>query len=138
MENLDLRGQTYTEFIYFTYLARSFRLTQSLRTLHLENSSLNGRLLIMLAAAMRDNEHIYELHLGENKLTAASDGPTLSSIVKDARALNTLDLRSNPSLGDLGLSYVCSALSVDGVRLKNLVMLNCGITQGGVPYLCKV
>lgn len=92
----------------------------------------------MLAAAMRDNEQIHELHLGENKLTAASDGATLSSIIKDARALQLLDLRSNPSLGDMGLSYVCSALSVTGVSLKHLVMLNCGITQGGVPYLCKV
>lgn len=103
-----------------------------------QSSSLSGRLLIMLAAAMRDNEQVTELYLGENRLAAAVDGPTLASIVKDARALELLDLRSNTSLGDLGLSYVCSALSVDNARLKHLVMLNCAITQSGVPYLCKV
>ena len=87
---------------------------------------------------MRDNEQIRELYLGENKLVAATDGPTLASIVKDAKALELFDLRSNTSLADLGLSFLCSALSVDGVRLKSLILLNCGITQSGVPYLCKV
>lgn len=99
---------------------------------------MSGRLLIMLAAAMRDNEQIRELHLSENKLAASTDGAMLASIIKEARALELLDLRGNTSLGDLGLSYVCSALSVEHVRLKHLVMANCGLTQAGVPYLCKV
>lgn len=136
LETLDLRGHVYSEFIYFTYLARSFRLTVSLHVLHLESSNLNARFLVMLAAAMRDNEQIREIFLGENKLTP-TDGPTLATLIKDAKCLDLLDLRSN-ALGDLGLSHICSALSSEGTKLKHLVMANCSITHIGVSYLCKV
>lgn len=119
-------------------MARSFRLTQSLRIVHLENSNINNRLLVMLAAALRDNQQLKEIYLADNKLQA-SDGQTLSSIIKENKCLEVLDLKNN-NLQDLGLSHICSGLSEQGDAkhgIRALILSNNGITANGISYLSK-
>ena len=138
LEYLDLRGHTFTEFIYFTYLARSIRLTPSLRVLHLENSNIQGRMLLMLAAALKDNEVVKEIYLGENKMQPA-DGQSICSIIKENKCLEIIDLKNN-SLQDTGLSHICSGLSELGNikwGLRGLFIANNSITSNGVSYLSK-
>lgn len=138
LEYLDLRGHQFAELIFFTYLARSIKLTTTLRVVHLENSNVSGRYLLMLAAALKDNEQIKEVYLGDNKLQAA-DGNTIATIIKENKCLEVLDLRNN-HLHDIGLSYICSGLSeqVNAYEgLRNLVVFNNSITAHGISYLSK-
>ena len=138
LEYIDLRSHTFPELIYFTYLARSIRLTMTLRVLHLEFSNIQGRLLLMLATALKDNEQIKEVYLADNKIQP-SDGQSIASIIKDNKCLEMLDLRNN-NLQDIGLSYVCSGLSEQNktnIGLKALVLSNNNITANGVSYLSK-
>lgn len=138
LEYLDIQGHIFNELIYFTYLARSIKLTSTLRILHLEHSNITGRYLIMLAAAMKDNEQIKELYLGDNKIQP-SDGNPIATMIKENSCLDILDLRNN-YLQDTGLSHICSGLSEqhDTHRgLKTLVVMNNNITASGVSYLSK-
>lgn len=138
LEYLDIQGHTFNELIYFTYLARSIKLTTTLRILHLEHSNINGRFLIMLAAAMKDNEQIKELYLGDNKIQP-SDGNPIATMIKENSCLEILDLRNN-YLQDKGLSHICSGLSEQHEThsgLKALVVMNNNITAIGVSYLSK-
>ncbi len=138
LEYLDLRGHIFNELIYFTYLARSIKLTTTLRVLHLEQSNINTRYLLMLAAALKDNEQIKELYLGDNKIQA-SDGNSISSMIKENDCLEILDLRNN-NIQDMGLSHICSGLSEQNNEIKglrSLVLTNNNITAHGVSYLSK-
>lgn len=138
LELLDLRGHTFPEFIYFTYIARSMRLTTCLRVIHLENSNIQGRLLLMLAAALKDNEQIREVYLGDNKIQP-SDAHSLATIIKENKCLELLDLRNN-SLGDSGISHICRGLCEQESQLQGLralVISNNSITQFGISFLSK-
>ncbi|CAF0948070.1 unnamed protein product [Brachionus calyciflorus] len=141
LETIELKNQLFTELIYFTYLARSFRLTQSLKILHLENSNINGRLLIMLTAALKDNDQIKELYLCDNKIQP-QDGQSIATIIKENKCLELLDLKNN-NLQDSGLATICMGLSersnVNSSKngLKSLSLANNSITTTGCPYLCK-
>ena len=139
MENLDLRGQTFNEFMHFTYLARAIRLTQSLRILHLESSNVNNRILLMMAAALKDNHQLKELYLCDNKLQP-SDGQAIANIIKENQCLELLDLRNN-NLQDAGLSHICMGLSEKmnscSSGIKNLCLANNYITATGISYLAK-
>lgn len=139
LENVDLKGQVFSEQIYFTYLARAMRLTQSLRIIHVENSNINSRLLIMLAAALKDNEQIKEVYLCDNKLQP-SDGQSLATIIKENKCLELIDLKNN-NLQDSGLAYICSGLSEKSSEssrgLKSLHISNNNLTANGISYLSK-
>ena len=138
LENLDLRAQTFSEFIHFTYLARAIRLTQSLRVLHLEQSNVNGRVLLMLAAALKDNEQLKEIYLCDNKMQP-NDGHAIASIIKENKGVEVLDLKNN-SLQDVGVSYICSGLSEQacaGRGMKSMCLTNNYITAHGISYLAK-
>jgi protein phosphatase 1 regulatory subunit 37 len=128
----------FAEFIYFTYLARSIRLTQCLRVIHLELSNINGRILLMLAAALRDNQLIKELYLADNKMQP-NDGQPLGNIIKENKCIEVFDLRNN-HLQDVGLTHICSGLSEQTnskLGLKSLNLSNNGITANGISYLSK-
>lgn len=138
LEYLDVRGHTFSELIYFTYFARSIKLTTTLRVVHLEQSNISGRYLLMLAAALKDNEQIRELYLADNKIQA-TDGNSIANIIKENNFLEVLDLRNNNIL-DTGLSHICSGLSEQAnvhKGLKALVLMNNNITANGISYLSK-
>jgi protein phosphatase 1 regulatory subunit 37 len=135
LELIDLRGQVFTELIYFTYIARSFRLSTSLRIIHLENSNIQGRLLLMLAASVKENKVITEIYLSDNKLQP-SDGQTICNILRENKHLELLDLRNN-NLQDMGLSHICSGLSGSKDGLKILNVSNNNVTANSVCYLAK-
>jgi protein phosphatase 1 regulatory subunit 37 len=92
----------------------------------------------MLAAALKDNEQIKELYLGDNKIQP-SDGNPIAAMIKENTCLDILDLRNN-SLQDTGLSHICSGLSEQHdihSGLKALVVMNNNITASGISYLSK-
>jgi len=92
----------------------------------------------MLAAALKDNQQIKELFLGDNKIQAV-DANSISTIIKENDCLEILDLRNN-NIQDIGLSHVCSGLSEQNSEnkgLRSLVLTNNNITAHGVSYLSK-
>jgi protein phosphatase 1 regulatory subunit 37 len=106
--------------------------------LHLENSNIQGRILLMLAAALKENEIVKEIYLGDNKMQP-SDGQSICSIIKENKCLDILDLKNN-NLQDTGLSHMCSGLSELGnikFGLKGLYIANNNITSNGISYLSK-
>ena len=141
IETIELRYQIFTELIYFTYLARSFRFAQSLRIVHLENSNINSRFLSILSTALRDNEHIKELYLCDNKIQP-QDGNSIANIIKENKYLELIDLKNN-NLQDTGLATICMSLSersdINSTKsgLKSLSIANNSITTLGCTYLCK-
>lgn len=48
LEQLDLKGYLFPDYYHLSHLARALRLNSYLRVLHLENSNIQGKLLIML------------------------------------------------------------------------------------------
>ena len=80
-----------------------------MRVIHLEFSNIQGRYLLMLAAALKDNELIKEVYLSDNKLQA-TDGNSIATLIKENSHLELIDLKNN-NLQDLGLSHICSGLS---------------------------
>lgn len=92
----------------------------------------------MLAAALKDNEVIKEIYLGDNKMQP-TDGQSICTIIKENKCLELLDLKNN-SLQDIGLSHICSGLSEKGnskFGLKSLSISNNNITANGISYLSK-
>ena len=66
----------------------------SLQVLHLENSILSGRPLMILVTAIKMNEILRELYLADNKLMP-SDGIQLGNMLKFNHRLTLLDVRNN-------------------------------------------
>jgi hypothetical protein len=92
----------------------------------------------MLAAALKDNEVIKEIFLGDNKMQP-TDGQSICTIIKENKCLELLDLKNN-SLQDIGLSHICSGLSEKGnskFGLRSLSISNNNITANGISYLSK-
>jgi hypothetical protein len=48
VESLDMRAHTFPDYYQFSYFARGLRLSSCLRVLHLENSNMQGKFLILL------------------------------------------------------------------------------------------
>ncbi len=92
----------------------------------------------MMSVALKDNMLLKELYLCDNKIQP-TDANYISSIIKDNKCLELLDLRNN-NLQDSGLSTICSGLSeqIDSHHgLRNLCIANNYITASGVSYLAK-
>jgi Ran GTPase-activating protein (RanGAP) involved in mRNA processing and transport len=92
----------------------------------------------MLAAALKDNEQLKEVHLCDNKMQP-NDGHAIANIIKENKGVEVLDLKNN-NLQDMGLSYICSGLSEQvnaGHGLKSLCIANNSITASGISYLAK-
>uniref|UniRef100_A0A8C4SXI5 Protein phosphatase 1 regulatory subunit 37 n=1 Tax=Erpetoichthys calabaricus TaxID=27687 RepID=A0A8C4SXI5_ERPCA len=91
------------------FVARALRISSSLGVLHLENASLSGRPLMLLATALKMNVNLRELYL-------------------------IRDLRNNHIL-DSGLAYLCEGLKEQRKGLVTLVLWNNQLTHNSMTYL---
>ncbi|PRD29003.1 UNVERIFIED_CONTAM: Protein phosphatase 1 regulatory subunit 37 [Trichonephila clavipes] len=118
-------------------LGRAFRTGSYLVTLHLENSGIFGRPLVILVAALKLNNTLLELHLGENKICSA-DGLQLGNLLRSNSTLELLDLRTN-NLQDLGICHLidglCQQAANCGECLKTLNLSNNGLTRNGMAHV---
>ncbi|GFY68953.1 protein phosphatase 1 regulatory subunit 37 [Trichonephila inaurata madagascariensis] len=118
-------------------LGRAFRTGSYLVTLHLENSGIFGRPLVILVAALKLNSTLLELYLGENKICSA-DGLQLGNLLRSNSTLELLDLRTN-NLQDLGICHLidglCQQAANCGECLKTLNLSNNGLTRNGMAHV---
>ncbi|XP_008584827.1 PREDICTED: protein phosphatase 1 regulatory subunit 37 isoform X2 [Galeopterus variegatus] len=116
------------------FVARALRIRSSLAVLHLENSSLSGRPLMLLATALKMNMNLRELYLADNKLNGLQDSAQLGNLLKFNCSLQILDLRNNHVL-DSGLAYICEGLKEQRKGLATLVLWNNQLTHTGMAFL---
>ncbi|XP_035225893.1 protein phosphatase 1 regulatory subunit 37-like [Stegodyphus dumicola] len=118
-------------------LGRAFRTGSYLVTLHLESCGIFGRPLVILVAALKLNNTLLELYLGDNKICSA-DGLQLGNLLRSNSTLELLDLRSN-NLQDLGICHLvdglCQQAANNGECLKTLVLSNNNLTQNGMAHI---
>ncbi|XP_031557817.1 protein phosphatase 1 regulatory subunit 37-like [Actinia tenebrosa] len=133
LEYLDVRHTVWTE-QSIPFLGRSLRLNCPLTILHMEATNLSGRPLFLLANAIKSNQNLRDLFLGDNKLVP-SDGQCIGAMLKGNEMLRLLDLRNN-SLQDMGLGYICEGLvhQTQG-GLQTLVLWNNQLTFHGMVNL---
>ncbi|NWI70690.1 PPR37 phosphatase, partial [Todus mexicanus] len=116
------------------FVARALRISSSLVVLHLENASLSGRPLMLLATALKMNMNLRELYLADNKLNGLQDSAQLGNLLKFNCYIQILDLRNNHIL-DSGLAYICEGLKEQRRGLITLVLWNNQLTHTGMAYL---
>ncbi|NXF55903.1 PPR37 phosphatase, partial [Oceanites oceanicus] len=116
------------------FVARALRISSSLVVLHLENASLSGRPLVLLASALKMNMNLRELYLADNKLNGLQDSSQLGNLLKFNCCIQILDLRNNHIL-DSGLAYICEGLKEQRRGLVTLVLWNNQLTHAGMAYL---
>ncbi|XP_075594773.1 protein phosphatase 1 regulatory subunit 37 [Balearica regulorum gibbericeps] len=116
------------------FVARALRISSSLVVLHLENASLSGRPLVLLATALKMNVNLRELYLADNKLNGLQDSAQLGNLLKFNCYIQILDLRNNHIL-DSGLAYICEGLKEQRKGLVTLVLWNNQLTHTGMAYL---
>uniref|UniRef100_A0A8D2DMN2 Protein phosphatase 1 regulatory subunit 37 n=1 Tax=Sciurus vulgaris TaxID=55149 RepID=A0A8D2DMN2_SCIVU len=116
------------------FVARALRIRSSLAVLHLENASLSGRPLMLLATALKMNVNLRELYLADNKLNGLQDSAQLGNLLKFNCSLQILDLRNNHIL-DSGLAYICEGLKEQRKGLVTLVLWNNQLTHTGMAFL---
>ncbi|KAJ7420941.1 Protein phosphatase 1 regulatory subunit 37 [Willisornis vidua] len=116
------------------FVARALRISSSLAVLHLENSALSGRPLLLLATALKMNLNLRELYLADNKLNGLQDSAQLGNLLKFNSHIQILDLRNNHLL-DSGLAYLCEGLKEQRKGLVTLVLWNNQLTHTGMAYL---
>ncbi|XP_074990554.1 protein phosphatase 1 regulatory subunit 37 isoform X2 [Calonectris borealis] len=116
------------------FVARALRISSSLVVLHLENASLSGRPLMLLATALKMNVNLRELYLADNKLNGLQDSAQLGNLLKFNCYVQILDLRNNHIL-DSGLAYICEGLKEQRKGLVTLVLWNNQLTHAGMAYL---
>nr|CAB3265096.1 protein phosphatase 1 regulatory subunit 37 [Phallusia mammillata] len=108
------------------FVGRALRLSNTLVTLHLENSSLSGRPMLLIVAALRMNVTLRELFLADNRLIS-TDALQIANLLKFNIILQLLDIRNN-LIQDAGLCHLCSGLMAQpqhGVGgLQTLVLWN--------------
>ncbi|KPJ00444.1 Leucine-rich repeat-containing protein 68 [Papilio xuthus] len=92
-----------------TVLARSLRpATCPLRSLCLQRTQLSGEPLLCLVMALKSNNSVRELRLGDNRLSA-QDAAQLASLLRLNTRLQLLDL-SNNLIQDAGVAQIADAL----------------------------
>ncbi|KAL7980997.1 hypothetical protein Chor_005231, partial [Crotalus horridus] len=116
------------------FVARALRISNSLVVLHLENASLSGRPLMLLATALKMNMNLRELYLADNKLNSLQDSAQLGNLLKFNCYIQILDLRNNHIL-DSGLAYICEGLKEQLKGLVTLVLWNNQLTHTGMAYM---
>ncbi|XP_072130644.1 protein phosphatase 1 regulatory subunit 37 [Mobula birostris] len=116
------------------FVARALRISSSLVVLHLENASLSGRPLMLLATALKMNMTLRELFLADNKLNGLQDAAQLGNLLKFNCTIQLMDLRNNHIL-DSGLAYISDGLKEQRQGLVTLVLWNNQLTHNGMTYL---
>ncbi|XP_072919989.1 protein phosphatase 1 regulatory subunit 37 [Hemitrygon akajei] len=116
------------------FVARALRISSSLVVLHLENASLSGRPLMLLATALKMNMTLRELFLADNKLNGLQDAAQLGNLLKFNCTIQLMDLRNNHIL-DSGLAYISDGLKEQRQGLVTLVLWNNQLTHNGMTYM---
>ncbi|XP_078097926.1 uncharacterized protein LOC144511442 [Mustelus asterias] len=116
------------------FVARALRISSSLVVLHLENASLSGRPLMLLATALKMNMTLRELFLADNKLNGLQDSAQLGNLLKFNCTIQLMDLRNNHIL-DSGLAYISDGLKEQRQGLVTLVLWNNQLTHNGMTYI---
>ncbi|XP_045172941.2 protein phosphatase 1 regulatory subunit 37-like [Mercenaria mercenaria] len=118
-------------------MGRALRMGCFLQRLHLQNAGLAGRALVILVAALKMNEILKELFLGDNKFMP-TDGVQIGNLLKYNHRLELLDLRNN-HLQDVGVGHICDGLSEQclDTGLLTLVLWNNQITFQGMSAVNK-
>ncbi|XP_051900070.1 protein phosphatase 1 regulatory subunit 37-like [Pristis pectinata] len=116
------------------FVARALRISSSLVVLHLENASLSGRPLMLLATALKMNMTLRELFLADNKLNGLQDSAQLGNLLKFNCTIQLMDLRNNHIL-DSGLAYISDGLKEQRQGLVTLVLWNNQLTHNGMTYM---
>lgn len=135
LSHLDARGCELNNDHIIPVLGRSLKMGSNLTVLHLEYTYLSGRPLVILVAALKVNEILQELFLGDNKLMA-SDGIQIGNLLKFNHKLQLLDLRNNHFQDD-GLSHICKGFceKVNSSGLSTLVLWNNQISYQAMSAL---
>ncbi|KAG2468823.1 PPR37 phosphatase, partial [Polypterus senegalus] len=115
------------------FVARALRISSSLGVLHLENASLSGRPLMLLATALKMNVNLRELYLADNKLNGLQDSAQLGNLLKFNCYIQILDLRNNHIL-DSGAVAVAEFIA-ESPRLLRLDLRENEIKTGGLMAL---
>ncbi|CAI2354891.1 unnamed protein product [Caenorhabditis sp. 36 PRJEB53466] len=109
----------------------------SLTCLHLENTQLSGKNLLVLISALKNNNGLKELYLGDNGLQP-TDGSHIFQLIVGNSCLQLLDLRNN-NLADSGVRHICDALRhrqcLEGSALSAIVLWNNNVTGASMDSL---
>lgn len=125
LEQMEARSCAISEQV-MPMIGRSLRMGSLLTTLHLENSIMSGRHLMILVAAIKMNETLKELYLADNRFMP-SDGIQLGNMLKYNHHLLLMDIRNN-HLQDVGTSHICDGICEQGSGLSTLVLWNNQLT----------
>ncbi|CAI5451173.1 unnamed protein product [Caenorhabditis angaria] len=140
LQMLNLRYTTLTDKIV-PLLCRSLRATPpiSLSCLHLENTQMSGKNLLILICALKNNTSIKELYLGDNGLQG-TDGSHLHQLIMSNTSIQLLDLRNN-NLSDAGVRHISDALrnreALENSALSALVLWNNHVTGASMDCLSE-
>lgn len=111
----------------------------SLTCLHLENTQMSGKNLLVLICALKYNTGIRELYLGDNGLQP-TDGSHICQLITSNTCLQLLDLRNN-NIGDSGLRHISEGLknrdTIEKSALSAMVLWNNNISGASMESLAE-
>ncbi|UMM34523.1 hypothetical protein L5515_007561 [Caenorhabditis briggsae] len=111
----------------------------SLTCIHLENTQMSGKNLLVLICALKYNTGIRELYLGDNGLQP-TDGSHIYQLITSNTCLQLLDLRNN-NIGDAGVRHICEGLrnreSIEKSALSAMVLWNNNVTGASMDSLAE-
>uniref|UniRef100_A0A8R1HPU9 Protein phosphatase 1 regulatory subunit 37 homolog n=1 Tax=Caenorhabditis japonica TaxID=281687 RepID=A0A8R1HPU9_CAEJA len=111
----------------------------SLTCLHLENTQLSGKNLLVLICALKNNTGLRELYLGDNGLQP-TDGSHIYQLITSNTSLQLLDLRNN-NMADSGVRHICDGLrhrdSLEKSSLSAIVLWNNNVTGASMDCLAE-
>uniref|UniRef100_A0A1I7T413 Protein phosphatase 1 regulatory subunit 37 n=1 Tax=Caenorhabditis tropicalis TaxID=1561998 RepID=A0A1I7T413_9PELO len=111
----------------------------SLTCLHLENTQMSGKNLLVLICALKYNTGLRELYLGDNGLQP-TDGSHIYQLITSNVSLQLLDLRNN-NIGDPGVRHICDGLrnreSIEKSSLSAMVLWNNNVTGASMDSLAE-
>ncbi|CAD6189620.1 unnamed protein product [Caenorhabditis auriculariae] len=140
LQVLNLRYTTMSEKA-LPSLCRTLRVTPcpSLTCLHLENTNITGKNLLILICALKSNTGLKELYLGDNGLQC-TDGAHLFQLIVSNTSIQLLDLRNN-QLGDGGVRHISDGLrnreALEKSSLSALVLWNNQVTGSSMNCLAE-
>ncbi|CAL2044606.1 unnamed protein product [Caenorhabditis brenneri] len=111
----------------------------SLTCLHLENTQMSGKNLLVLICALKYNTGLRELYLGDNGLQP-TDGSHIYQLITSNTSLQLLDLRNN-NIGDPGVRHICDGLknreSIQKSSLSAMVLWNNNVSGASMDSLAE-
>uniref|UniRef100_H3BF88 Protein phosphatase 1 regulatory subunit 37 n=1 Tax=Latimeria chalumnae TaxID=7897 RepID=H3BF88_LATCH len=119
------------------FVARALQIS-NLSILHLDNTGLSGRPLMLLVSALKKNTRLQELYLADNELNSLQDSMHLGELLRYNNSIKLLDLKNN-HISDAGLEDICEGLKKQrNVGLRCLILWKNQITTKGIGPLVSV